>query len=36
LFGDYTWNQADDLPNGITRVKDWAAVEEYFTNESRR
>jgi 5'(3')-deoxyribonucleotidase len=36
LFGDYTWNQADELPDGIIRLKDWAAVEEYFTDESRR
>lgn len=30
LFGDYPWNQAEDLPDGISRCKDWAAVEEYF------
>ncbi len=30
LFGEYTWNQADDLPEGVTRVANWRAVEEYF------
>ena len=31
LFGDYGWNQLDDIPQGVTRVKDWAAVEAYFS-----
>lgn len=26
LFGDYPWNQADELPEGVTRVKDWDEV----------
>jgi len=30
LFGDYPWNQADELPDGVTRCKDWPAVLEYF------
>jgi 5'(3')-deoxyribonucleotidase len=30
LFGDYTWNQADELPKGVIRCKDWPAVAEYF------
>jgi len=30
LFGDYPWNQVDELPPGVTRCRDWAAVEEYF------
>jgi uncharacterized HAD superfamily protein len=30
LFGDYSWNQAEDLPKLITRCSDWLAVEEYF------
>lgn len=30
LFGDYPWNQKVVLPEGIARVKDWAAVLEYF------
>ncbi len=30
VFGDYPWNQADELPPGVTRCKDWAAVLEYF------
>jgi 5'(3')-deoxyribonucleotidase len=28
LFGDYTWNQTDKLPDGVKRAKDWRAVEE--------
>ncbi len=36
LFGDYTWNQADTLPERIIRLHDWAAVEEFFTNEVGR
>lgn len=28
LFGNYPWNQADDLPPGVTRVKDWQEVLE--------
>lgn len=30
LFGDYTWNQIDQLPENITRCGDWATVLEYF------
>jgi uncharacterized HAD superfamily protein len=30
LFGDYNWNKADQLPDGIVRVKDWDEVERYF------
>lgn len=30
LFGDYPWNQAETLPFGVTRCKDWMAVLEYF------
>lgn len=30
LFGDYPWNRASNLPEGITRCKDWAEVERYF------
>jgi uncharacterized HAD superfamily protein len=30
LFGNYPWNQADSLPDGVVRCADWAAVEEYF------
>lgn len=26
LFGDYPWNQANTLPDNITRVKDWHEV----------
>jgi 5'(3')-deoxyribonucleotidase len=30
LFGNYGWNQANNLHPNITRVKNWAEVEEYF------
>lgn len=31
LFGDYAWNRdINELPNGVTRVSDWAAVQDYF------
>jgi 5'(3')-deoxyribonucleotidase len=26
LFGDYPWNQANELPGGVIRVKDWNEV----------
>ena len=35
LFGDYPWNQADELPEGVIRVKDWQEVLEYFEHERR-
>jgi hypothetical protein len=34
LFGDYSWNQVNQLPKMVTRVKDWAAVLEYFNEQS--
>ncbi len=30
LFGNYSWNQADSLPAGVTRCVDWQAVAGYF------
>lgn len=30
LFGDYPWNQAEALPEGVTRCADWQAVLRYF------
>lgn len=30
LFGEYTWNKTRQLPGGVTRVKDWNEVLEYF------
>ncbi|HET9722026.1 MAG TPA: hypothetical protein VFP32_03285 [Candidatus Saccharimonadales bacterium] len=35
LFGDYPWNQAKRLPKGITRVKNWQEVLEYFDGQAR-
>jgi uncharacterized HAD superfamily protein len=33
LFGEYIWNQSAELPKNVVRVKDWEAVEEYFSKE---
>jgi hypothetical protein len=33
LFGDYPWNQTDKLPEGVTRVKNWQDVLEYFNEK---
>jgi 5'(3')-deoxyribonucleotidase len=30
LFGNYKWNQADQIPENVTRVADWGAVERFF------
>lgn len=30
LFGNYSWNQCDNLPVAVTRVANWAEVEKYF------
>lgn len=30
VFGDYAWNRTDQLPAGVVRCIDWAAVQEYF------
>lgn len=30
LFGEYPWNKLDHLPPGVSRCKNWKAVEEYF------
>lgn len=35
LFGDYGWNRNVKLPNTVTRVKDWQAVEGYLSEPSR-
>lgn len=29
-FGDYKWNRGIELPEGVTPVIDWPAVERYF------
>lgn len=30
IFGDYPWNQTNELPENVVRCKDWPAVLEYF------
>lgn len=34
LFGDYKWNQSDNLPAHVTRCVDWMSVEAYFAARS--
>lgn len=36
LFGNYPWNQADELPEGVRRVKDWQEVLEYFDGKATK
>lgn len=34
LFGDYAWSRnLTELPEGVTRARDWAAVGEYFDEQ---
>ncbi len=30
LFGDYVWNQLDELPVGVVRLANWQSVLEHF------
>lgn len=30
LFGEYSWNRTDELPNEITRCRGWREVLEFF------
>jgi 5'(3')-deoxyribonucleotidase len=34
LFGDYKWNHDLKLPEGVTWVKNWQEVLEYFTRQN--
>jgi uncharacterized HAD superfamily protein len=34
LFGNYPWNQTDELPSGVVRVQNWQAVLDYFDGVS--
>lgn len=36
LFGDYAVSRNLDLPNNVTRCRDWQAVLEYFEHERSR
>eukprot|EP00056_Hartaetosiga_gracilis_P008189 m.116931 g.116931 ORF g.116931 m.116931 type:complete len:290 (+) comp12865_c0_seq5:1291-2160(+) len=37
LFGEYAWNKRDEpMGNGITRVKDWVDVLNYFDSVKER
>ena len=33
LFGNYSWNQIDTLPDGIVRCPTWFDVESYFQDK---
>jgi len=35
LFGDYRWNRHVKLTKGMTRVRGWTEVEEYFSGKGR-
>lgn len=35
LFGDFGWNRNKELKPGMTRVRDWPAVLEYFEREGK-
>jgi uncharacterized HAD superfamily protein len=35
LFGNYPWNQADELPAGVTRAENWDEVVQLLTKKSR-
>lgn len=35
LFGDYPWNQADILPEGVIRTPNWPSVDRYFSEKAR-
>ena len=30
LFGNFSWNQYEELPSRVTRVRDWNEIGEYF------
>lgn len=32
LFGDYAWNQSDEIITGVRRVKDWGEVMSLLLN----
>ncbi|HET7320240.1 MAG TPA: hypothetical protein VFI84_01480, partial [Candidatus Saccharimonadales bacterium] len=34
LFGNYAWSEAKNLPPGVSHVKNWQAVLEYFDGKA--
>ena len=32
LFGNYSWNRGEDLPDGVSRVGNWQEVEDFFNS----
>jgi 5'(3')-deoxyribonucleotidase len=35
LFGHYGWNKSQELPKGLSRIKTWPKVVEYFDGKGR-
>jgi uncharacterized HAD superfamily protein len=33
LFGNYSWNQSDVLPNNVVRVNDWNGIQRHFSKD---
>jgi hypothetical protein len=33
LFGDYPWNQAEQLPPGVQRYSDWSSLTKFLLDE---
>lgn len=36
LFGDYSWNRHEELPDGVYRVQNWQHVKEFFDAKDRK
>jgi 5'(3')-deoxyribonucleotidase len=36
LFGEYSWNQTEDLHKDVLRVRDWQEVLDYFEQQRNR
>ncbi len=36
LFGDYSWNQADNIHSSVKRLANWKEVVEYFDEQRSR
>lgn len=34
LFGEYSWNKADKLPERVIRVQNWQEIESYFNEQN--
>jgi uncharacterized HAD superfamily protein len=34
LFGNYSWNQNEELPNNVIRISDWPSILDYFEKKA--